>query len=200
MTSQHNALVVFGSGPGIGRNVAALFAERGFSKVVLLSRDGNRLKEDANFVKSARAGVSVSTITIDLADTENVRTALGTVDKELEGTSLEAVLFNAARVGQSTILEFPAESVETDLRVSWPWIYGLEQRLTISEDLCRQSVHRRSMGDAKTRDLRKSQQVRKRSVSSNEWWPAQESLSIIFLARVVQSCSVQHDALAAQGV
>lgn len=126
MSSQHNALVVFGSGPGIGRNVAALFAERGFSKVILLSRDGNRLKEDANFVKSARASVSVSTITIDLADTDNVRTALGKVDLELEGTQLEAVLFNAARVGQSKILEFPAESLETDLRVSRPPFHGLE--------------------------------------------------------------------------
>lgn len=118
--SQHNALVVFGSGPGIGRNIAALFAERGFSKVILLSRDASRLKEDANFVRSARAGVSVTPVTIDLADTENVRKALESIDKELGETPLEAVLFNAARVGQSQILEFPAESVEVDLRVREP--------------------------------------------------------------------------------
>ena len=101
MSSQHKALVVFGSGPGIGRNVTSLFAERGFSKVILLSRDANRLKEDASFVKSAAEGVSVSTTTIDLADTEDVRKALGEVERELEGTQLEAVLYNAARGGRA---------------------------------------------------------------------------------------------------
>lgn len=184
MTSQHNALVVFGSGPGIGRNVAAVFAERGFSKVVLLSRDGNRLKEDANFVKSARAGVSVSTITIDLANTENVRKALQNVEKELEGTSLLAVLFNAARVGQSKILEFPAESVETDLRVRMTPIHSLDLRLT-TLDFGRQSVHRRSMGHAQTRSFRRSQQVRQCSIFGDEWRPAQEPLPIVLLARFV---------------
>ncbi|KAK4494929.1 hypothetical protein PRZ48_014285 [Zasmidium cellare] len=127
MTSQHNTLVVFGSGPGIGRNVASLFVERGFSKVILLSRDASRLKEDASYVKSAAAGVSVSTVTIDLADTENVCKALGEVEKELGDTPLEAVLYNAARVGTSKILKFEAEGLERDLRISVVSLYIVAQ-------------------------------------------------------------------------
>lgn len=116
-STKHGALIVFGSGPGIGRNVAALFAERGFSRIILLSRDTNRLKEDAVFVqKSSKATVDV--VRIDLADTQNVRKALMEVDRLLSGTPLEAVLFNAARVGVSKMFEFAPEQLESDLRVS----------------------------------------------------------------------------------
>lgn len=59
------ALLIFGSGPGIGRNVAMLFAERGFRKVVLMSRNKERLAQDADLVRSASADVDVHEITVD---------------------------------------------------------------------------------------------------------------------------------------
>lgn len=117
MTSKHGTLVVIGSGPGIGRNVAALFAERGFSQVILMSRDENRLKEDAAFVTSAAPNASVEIVRIDLADKDSVATALREVDRKLEGSVLECVLFNAARIGISPILAFGAEELERDLKV-----------------------------------------------------------------------------------
>ena len=117
MSSTHGALVVFGSGPGVGRNVAALFAERGFEKVILMSRNASRLAEDADFVRSACAETSVHQIPVDLADADEVQESLERVDECLKGTSLECVLYNAARLGKSQFFEFPATHLENDLRV-----------------------------------------------------------------------------------
>jgi short-subunit dehydrogenase len=116
--SSHGALVVFGSGPGVGRNVAALFAERGFEKVILMSRDASRLSDDAAFVQSARANGSVIEIPVDLGSTDSLQESLKKVDANLKGTVLECVLFNAARLGKSEFLQFEAASLENDLRVT----------------------------------------------------------------------------------
>jgi short-subunit dehydrogenase len=117
MSFAHGALVVFGSGPGVGRNVAALFAERGFEKVVLISRDANRLAQDADFVRSACAEASVHQIPVDLEDTDEVPKSLERVDDCIKGTSLECILFNAARLGKSEFFEFSAARLENDLKV-----------------------------------------------------------------------------------
>ena len=117
MSSKHGAIAVFGSGPGVGRNVAALFAERGFEKVVLLSRDASRLSQDAEFVRSASSKASVHEITVDLGDSEQTQKSLKQVDEALAGTPLECVLFNAARLGKSEFFDFSAEVLERDLRV-----------------------------------------------------------------------------------
>lgn len=117
MPANLGALVVFGSGPGIGSHVAALFASRGFGKVVLLSRNAQRLEEDASFVKSKASGVSVETVTINLSDLDDVGRALQEVDKRVDGTPLECVLFNAARVGPSNLLEWTTGELENDLKV-----------------------------------------------------------------------------------
>ncbi|KAK5171515.1 uncharacterized protein LTR77_004660 [Saxophila tyrrhenica] len=120
MASQHGALVVLGSGPGIGSHVAALFASRGFNKIVLMSRNAERLRQDASFVQSRAPDAVVEIVTIDLADSESVATALAEVDERLEGTKLECVLFNAARIGASKLLEWTPEQLENDLKVLPP--------------------------------------------------------------------------------
>lgn len=117
MSPTHNALIVFGSGPGIGRNVAALFAERGFGKVLLMSRNKERLAQDADFVRSASSGVNVQEITVDAADSDSVRQALEKANKALGDTPLEFVLFNAARLGPSKFFDFSAEELEADFKV-----------------------------------------------------------------------------------
>lgn len=118
MPPNHGALVVFGSGPGVGRAVAALFAERGFAHVILLSRNAERLAQDVNVVLKAGPDTSVHQIPTDLADTEQVQKGLEKAKQALNGARLDCVLFNAARTGQSKFLDFPPESLETDLRVS----------------------------------------------------------------------------------
>lgn len=200
MTSRHNALVVFGSGPGIGRNVAKLFAERGFSKVILFSRDASRLKEDAAFVRSAGKEVDVETIAIDLADTGNVESVLGKVDNQLGSTPLEAVLFNAARVGQSKILEFPAEQVEADLKVRGLCSLSMNSPAEDILDLRRQPLHRRPMGPPQTHNLRLNLTLPNRFLPRNKRWSLQEPLSVLLLPGFVQSSAVQPDALSTQGV
>lgn len=111
------ALIIVGSGPGIGRNVAALFASRGFGKVVLMSRNAQRLEEDKAFVLSIAAGADVTNVPVDLGDSAHVQRALAEVGKLLEGDAVECVLFNAARLGMSKMMDFPAEDLERDLRV-----------------------------------------------------------------------------------
>ena len=123
MAEVKKALVVFGSGPGIGRNVAAVFAEGGFSKIILLSRDKARLSEDVKFVQAAaeekEVKTSVDGLPIDLSDTGKVRETLTNLDMLLARYRLEAVLYNAARVGKSKLFEFSAVDMETDYRVRW---------------------------------------------------------------------------------
>ena len=116
MSPTHNALIVFGSGPGIGRNVAALFAERGFGKVLLMSRNKERLAQDADFVRSTSAGVDVQEITVDAANSDSVREALEKANEALGETPLEFVLFNAARLGPSKFFDFSDEELEEDLK------------------------------------------------------------------------------------
>lgn len=149
MPSKHGSLVVIGSGPGIGRNVAALFAERGFSQVILMSRDETRLKEDAAFVTSSAPSASVEIVRIDLADTDSVATALQEVDRKLERSVLECVIFNAARIGISPILEFGAEELERDLKVCSSLMVG-RRMFDDSLDLRRKHVQMCSMGTPPT--------------------------------------------------
>lgn len=116
MTSKHGALMIVGSGPGIGRNCGALFAERGFEKVILMSRNESRLREDAAFVSTAAPNAKVEIVRIDLAHTVSVENALNEVEKKLD-VPLECLLFNAARLGASPLLEFEAGNLESDLKV-----------------------------------------------------------------------------------
>lgn len=117
MASPPRALVVFGSGPGIGRNVAAVFGEHGFDRIILLSRDKERLSEDVTFVREAAPSASVDGLPTDLADLEGVRTTLTNLGTLLTGCALECVLYNAARVGRSKLFSFESEDLERDFRV-----------------------------------------------------------------------------------
>lgn len=124
--SPSGTLLVIGSGPGIGRTTAFLFAERGFNHVILLSRDSKRLAVDAETVeKAAGSGngkVRVDTLELDLAgNKESVNGVLEKVDGLLKegGRELEVVLYNGARVGPSVLMEWGVEGLEEDLRVSF---------------------------------------------------------------------------------
>lgn len=96
---------------------AAHFASQGFSKAILLSRDASRLSSDAETVRAAAPGAEVDIVTVDLADTASVPKALEEVDRKLKGTPLEVVLFNAARVGVSNLIEWSVGELESDLKV-----------------------------------------------------------------------------------
>lgn len=118
MPPAHGALLVIGSGPGIGQHVAIAFAERGFSEIILMSRNNNRLPKDAAAVRSDCNNVCVDEIVADCADADSVGTALKAADRSLGQTPLECVLCNSARPGSSHFFDFEAERLEADLQVS----------------------------------------------------------------------------------
>lgn len=111
-------LVVLGSGPGIGVGVACNFSVRGFTHIALVSRNGDRLKQDQDKVLDAiqERGYScqVKTWTCDLTDLDQLKKTLGEVESY---GSLECVLFNAARVAGKPPLEESLENIEQDFRV-----------------------------------------------------------------------------------
>lgn len=158
----HGTLLVIGSGPGIGSNVAKVFVERGFKKVILSSRNSERLTKEVDEVKAAASGADVLSTTIDLADKTSVSAALGEMEKLMQGgPPLEAVLFNAARIGPSEMFTFTAEEVERDLQVCPPFqFYRLLTPFNrirygsltcISTDLRNVPLHNRQLGSSQAR-------------------------------------------------
>lgn len=91
--SHHGALVIFGSGPGIGVHVASRFVRGGFEKVVLLSRNSRRLSDDAFIVYSNAPHIQVSTVTVDLTKPADLERALHEIESVLAGTPVECVHF-----------------------------------------------------------------------------------------------------------
>lgn len=114
----HGALVIVGSGPGIGSHVAARFARGGFKKVILLSRNLERLSIDAIVVQSAAPGVDVDIVSVELANTNEVRQAMAEVSRRLNGMSLECVVYNASRINRTPPLLLPVEDLQYDMHVS----------------------------------------------------------------------------------
>lgn len=111
-------LVVLGSGPGIGVQVACTFSVRGFTHIALVSRNPERLDKDWDRVLDAvqERGYScqVKKWVCDLSDLDALRATL----KEIERFgSLECVLFNAARVAGKPPLDESMEDIERDFRV-----------------------------------------------------------------------------------
>lgn len=111
--------VLIGSGPGIGSTTAALFAAKKFDKIVLISRNAERLEDEKKIVidKAKQAGrdVEVKTFAVDIADAKALHGALSEVRKIGE---IEVLLFNAARVQPSPMFETSSETILTDFKVS----------------------------------------------------------------------------------
>lgn len=113
--SATRTIVVFGSGPGIGRSVAQEFASNGFNHVILLARHHARLDQDKMAVEKSSKDVKVDLLTVNLADKASVKEALTKIDSLSK--DIECVFYNGARVAPSTLLEFPVEEMELDFKV-----------------------------------------------------------------------------------
>lgn len=112
-----NAVVIIGSGPGIGTNTAAVFAANKFNKVALVARNPTQLEKDAAFVTSASNGNAiVKTYSTDVLDPAKFITTLAQINKDL-GT-VEFVLFNAAIVAESSHLEVSDDELLRDFKIS----------------------------------------------------------------------------------
>lgn len=112
-------LLLIGSGPGIGLTTATLFAQKKFSKVALLSRNKDRLVTDReSLLSSLPAGknVEVKIWDVDIVDAKKYTSVLKEVE-EWSVDGVDCVIFNAARIVPSPLLEFPAEEIVNDFMV-----------------------------------------------------------------------------------
>ncbi|KAL7934685.1 NAD(P)-binding protein [Trichoderma chlorosporum] len=113
----NNSVVIIGSGPGIGSHTAAILASKRFNKVALVARNPTQLEKDAAFVSNAAPGqVEVKTYPTDITDSGRLSATLAQITNDL-GTP-EFVLFNAAIIALTPLLEFDDESILQDFKIS----------------------------------------------------------------------------------
>lgn len=118
-------LVVIGSGPGIGVTTALQFASKGFN-IALLSRNEERLREDAAKVQTASNDIVVRTYVADTSNPDTLQKALKSINDDLGPP--EVVLFNAARIAPTTIGETTPDVVLEDFKVRTIQINRMEYR------------------------------------------------------------------------
>lgn len=117
----NRTIISFGSGPGISNHTVSEFASRGFTHVILLSRNTQRLEnEDAPFVKKANPNLKINTLQLDLANLSSIPAVLKQIDDLTQGDNVEVVFFNAARIRPSEVLTTPVEEIEEDFKVCLP--------------------------------------------------------------------------------
>lgn len=108
-------LLVVGSGPGIGRAVATLFASKRYTNVVLLARRTESLATEKAAVEASSPGANVKVYAVDVTDPVAVAKALDDADAAVGKP--ECVFFNAARVLPSAFFEHDVKEIEYDLKV-----------------------------------------------------------------------------------
>ncbi|KAL7920120.1 NAD(P)-binding protein [Trichoderma austrokoningii] len=118
-----NTVVIIGSGPGIGSHTASIFASKRFNKVALVARSTVQLEKDAVSVSSAAPGqVQVKTYSTDIVDSRKLAATLAQIKTDL-GTP-EFILFNAAIIAMSPLLEFNDEGIVRDFQISTVALYN----------------------------------------------------------------------------
>lgn len=116
MSATNRTLVVIGSGPGIGRSVAALFASKRYNNVALISRRPEQLALEREAIEAVGQDIKVRTFAVDVADTEALLGALG--EAEAHFGKAECIFYNASRVLPSKLLEHDIKEVELDLKAN----------------------------------------------------------------------------------
>jgi NAD(P)-dependent dehydrogenase (short-subunit alcohol dehydrogenase family) len=133
-------LVVVAAGPLIGVGVAALFAQKGFTHIALLSRNAERLQQDAKDgglpVGSNKQGIIVKTYAADVTIPDSLNSALRKVEADFGAP--EVVVYNGARVSLASLSNWDTWSEEdmvTDFRVS-PWFHETLHAHTETNHFC----------------------------------------------------------------
>jgi NAD(P)-dependent dehydrogenase (short-subunit alcohol dehydrogenase family) len=116
--SPTKTLLVVGSGPGIGRAVATLFASKRYTNIVLIARRAESLAQEQAAVEAASPHANVKTYAVDITDAAAVGKALDDADAAFGKP--ECVFYNAARVLPSALFEHDVKEVEYDFKVRAP--------------------------------------------------------------------------------
>ncbi|KEY74718.1 hypothetical protein S7711_05467 [Stachybotrys chartarum IBT 7711] len=120
-------MVVIGSGPGIGRSVTTLFAEKRYSTVALIARRAEQLEAEKKALEEALGDkVKVKMFALDVVDSEALVKALE--DVEAEFGVPETIFYNAARVLPSQLLEHDVKEIEYDFKINVSALYTVAQR------------------------------------------------------------------------
>jgi NAD(P)-dependent dehydrogenase (short-subunit alcohol dehydrogenase family) len=120
-SNNNRLIVVLGSGPGIGVGVASHFASKTFDRVALISRNAERLAEDAKTVReqagkeAGRRELTVKVYAVDVADVLALEKTLRQVVHDLGPP--EVVVYNAARLRKSKFGEEAARGLTEDFQV-----------------------------------------------------------------------------------
>ncbi|KAL2130877.1 hypothetical protein VTI74DRAFT_5831 [Chaetomium olivicolor] len=125
--SSSKTLLVIGSGPGIGRAVATLFASKRYTNVVLIARRADSLKAEQEAIEQAVGShITVKAYPVDVTDSEALLKALDDADAAVGKP--ECVFFNAARVLPSAFFEHDVKEIEYDLKINVSALYIVAQR------------------------------------------------------------------------
>lgn len=118
---------MIGSGPGIGRAVASLFASKRYNNVALIARRSNQLELEKTALKEAvGTPVNVKTYALDVVDSEVFLKALQDVETDLGKP--ECIFYNAARVLPSQLLSHDVKDIEYDFKINVSALYVCAQR------------------------------------------------------------------------
>lgn len=120
MTSGRTLLVV-GSGPGIGRAVASIFASKRYTNIVLLARRLESLKQEQAAIETVTPGINVKTYAVDVTDSVAVGEALDDADAALGKP--ECIFYNAARVLPSSFFDHDVQDIEYDFKVTFSFYH-----------------------------------------------------------------------------
>lgn len=122
-TRSNNTVVIIGSGPGIGSHTASIFASKRFNKVALVARNSAQLEKDAATVSSAAPGqVEVKTYPTDIIDSKKLAATLSQIKNDFGAP--EFILFNAAIIALTPLLEFNDEGIVQDFQISTIALYN----------------------------------------------------------------------------
>jgi NAD(P)-dependent dehydrogenase (short-subunit alcohol dehydrogenase family) len=107
-------IIILGAGPGLGRAMSTVFAEKGFS-IALLSRNAERLKQDVDLIHQTNPRCEARFYPVDVGDHIALKQVLDEVYADLGPP--EVVYFNAARVQPSRIGQASPEYILDDFKV-----------------------------------------------------------------------------------
>jgi NAD(P)-dependent dehydrogenase (short-subunit alcohol dehydrogenase family) len=130
-------IVILGSGPGIGVGVASHFAFQSFGRVALVSRNAERLKEDAETVKanSGKKDLQVKVYAVDVGNVLALEKTLGQVAHDLGPP--EVVVYNAVRLRQSKFGDVSAKELTEDFQVCFHLSQYMVAAISVSGPILR---------------------------------------------------------------
>ncbi|OLT15727.1 hypothetical protein BJF78_15855 [Pseudonocardia sp. CNS-139] len=106
-----------GASRGIGRAITDALLPR-LDLLVALAQDAGRLQELKVTLEQAKAGIQVSTIAVDLADSESTSKALDAWRFEYSDLEIDLLVLDAGTFTEGSLAKIPFDAFERDLRIN----------------------------------------------------------------------------------